>query len=121
MSTQTDLARLQSELDDPFTPLLLALADWHEETDQPALARAYRRIAAEGKVPDLQPDGWTWLNGGEGDELMRRYEVPFPVVKAAREYLPVRAGYCDEGTALSQAYHALALAYAEIEKESASG
>lgn len=112
MSTQTDLARLQSELDDPFTPLLLALADWHEETDQSALARAYRRIAREGKVPDIGVSGWWWLPGSE--QSIRYCLTPELMCLAGRH-----AG--DSLRTLSIAYHALALAYAEIEKESSIG
>lgn len=121
MSTQTDLARLQSELDDPFTPLLLALADWHEETDQPALARAYRRIAAEGKVPDTREYGWEWWGWAPPSREAKRYELANEHEKNAVDRY--RQAMCPIGKALplSIAYHALALAYAELEKESISG
>ena len=106
MSAQTDLARLQSELDDPFTPLLLALADWHEENDQSALARAYRRIAAEGKVPDIGVSGWWWLPGS--DQSIRYCLTPELMCLVGRH-----AG--GSLRTLSIAYYALALAYAELE------
>lgn len=111
MANPRDLAHVRACLDDPFTPLLLALADWHEEAGQGALARAYQRIAEQGKVPDVYADGWKWVRG----DGRHRYSIGvYWHVKA--EHFLREAGVADPNQAtLSQAYHALALAYAEEE------
>lgn len=113
MSNPRDLAHVRACLDDPFTPHLLALADWHEEAGQGALARAYRRIAREGKVPDVGGKGWFWQDNSTWPAA--RYSVPSGTHRCATQRLYVmRTDYQGEAT-LSQAYHALALAYAEEE------
>jgi hypothetical protein len=106
-----DLAHVRACLDDPFTPHLLALADWHEEAGQDALARAYRRIARERKVPDIYADGWKWRRG----LAIHRYSIAAHT-QAKAEHSLRKEGVADLTKAtLSQAYHALALAYAEEE------
>ncbi len=108
MASHTDIERLNAELDDPFTPLLLAMADWYEENDQPKMARAYRRIASEGKVPDIQRNAWRWLHSDYGAS---RYFLPTAVFEEVHR----RAG--GSATSLSVAYHSLAQVYAELDKE----
>jgi hypothetical protein len=107
VASHTDIERLNAELDDPFTPLLLAMADWYEENDQPKMARAYRRIASEGKVPDILHDSWRWLQS----DNTNRYFLPTAVFEEVHR----RAG--GSVTSLSVAYHSLAQVYAELDKE----
>lgn len=113
MADPRDLAHVRACLDDPFTPHLLALADWHEEAGQGALARAYRRIVRERKVPAVATQGWYWRRGERG--VKARYFLPFPTWAVMNRCMAA-TGVVDTVTAtLSQAYHALALAYAEEE------
>jgi hypothetical protein len=109
--TDRDRERIIAELNDPFTPHLLALADWHEEQGDDALARAYRRIVAEGKVPDVLTDGWGW-HGNDHPGI--RYCVTREV-----HWLIHRSG--ERFTSLAAIYHALAVAYASLEVEGKRG
>lgn len=116
MDGDKDLERIENELNDPFSPLLLARADWCEEHGQLEMARAYRRIVQEGKVPDTYPEGWCWkLDQPWHTGSSTRFCV------AERVYEIINQYYRDLGVSpytasLSFAYHALALAYVEQEK-----
>lgn len=112
MANPRDLAHVRACLDDPFTPHLLALADWHEEAGQGALSRAYRRIAEQGKVPDRYPPGWVWRQGSSD---RAPYHVLGHTHVAALQHLEAMGVESITKATLSQAYHALALAYAEEE------
>lgn len=58
---QLNRDRINRELDQGFSPHLLALADLHEEQGDLWKAKAYRWLAERNKTPALGDDGrWGW-------------------------------------------------------------
>lgn len=58
---QLNRDRINHELDQGFSPHLLALADWHEEQGDSWRAKAYRWLAERCKTPAFADDArWVW-------------------------------------------------------------
>lgn len=112
MANPRDLAHVRACLDDPFTPHLLALADWHEEAGQGALARTYRRIAEEGKVPAVRRAGaYRWEAPLHAPALPS--EISVALLGVMQGWRPTVGYDYNESPTLSGAYLLLAQAISQ--------
>ena len=90
---QLNRDRINRELDQGFSPHLLALADLHEEQGDLWKAKAYRWLAERRKTPSLAADArWGWHVTD-----MNNYGAKLP--SQCRQYLLAYPGEigCDKG------------------------
>ncbi len=128
---ERDRAALDSAIDAGANPMLLALADWHEEGGEADTAAGYRWLAAWGRRPARHrvrlARPWVWWLGHALVEPSHR-PTPRRVGFCARcpEDLPrVRMSvgrstdsrYCRKFRTESKAYHAAAVAVGRWLKE----